>query len=50
MSEAWRGFCRPGTILFLFYERRAAPRASEASDGGTSFIEGRSQVPLHGFD
>jgi hypothetical protein len=35
--------------FFEFYECRAAPRASKASDGGTRFIKSRSPVPLHRF-
>jgi len=37
-SEAWRGFCHPGTKFFKFYECR-----------GTRFIGSRSPVTLHGF-
>jgi hypothetical protein len=33
MSEAWRGFCRPGTRLFEVYECR-----------GTRVVASRSQV------
>jgi hypothetical protein len=47
--SGWRGFCHPGTNYFEFYECRAVPRASEASDGGTRFIGSREQVHLQGF-
>ena len=35
--------------FFEFYACRAAPRASEASDGGTMLFVSRSPVPLHRF-
>jgi len=38
-SEAWRGFCHPGTRFCEFYECR-----------GTMLFVSRPSIPLHRFD
>jgi len=39
--------CHPGTNYIEHYECRGAPRASEASDGGTRMIVSRWQVKVY---
>jgi hypothetical protein len=45
-GRVWRTFCRHGTIFIEHYACRAAPRASKASDGGTSLIGAANLSPI----
>jgi hypothetical protein len=49
MSEAWRGFCHPGTILFLFYERRAAPLRAKRVTGVQVLLRAGHKSPYMGL-
>jgi hypothetical protein len=48
-KAGWRTFCRQGTNFIEHYECRAAPRASEASNGGTRLIGSANLSPVTKF-